>query len=199
MQVRVGVLLAEVPAGLHGAERARAADERGQPREALRVALAGVVALVIGFGKEPDPAKRCTGASHHTCFSRQAAVVENAGDPVRVSYDDGLHSTKLYLGTPSPGSSLDLIGKGLLLKVDESLINDIVRQLIGTLSYRSREQFVRLLFPALHLNDRCCYARCADGAQLEILEMDIDGKPATPAELRARFGAPVLGLDAASQ
>src|SRR5262249_41049146 len=42
-RVGVGVLLAEVPAGLHGPERPGAADERRQPREAFRVALAGVV------------------------------------------------------------------------------------------------------------------------------------------------------------
>ena len=43
-QVRVGVLLAEVPAGLHGPERPGAADERRQPREPVRVVLAGPVA-----------------------------------------------------------------------------------------------------------------------------------------------------------
>ena len=43
-----------------------------------------------------------------------------------------------------------------------------------------------------------CYAVCGDGQSLEILAMDADGKPLSPADFAARFGAE-LKLDTSPQ
>jgi hypothetical protein len=67
------------------------------------VTVFGCVAwLVAGFGAEPNPAKRCVGASRDGCFSREPAVVTKLEDPIHVSYEDGLRSTRIYLREESP-------------------------------------------------------------------------------------------------
>ena len=53
--------------------------------------------------------------------------------------------TKLLLDVPGANPGIGYIQQGLTIQVDEALTNVVVRNLIGTLSYRNREQIVRLL------------------------------------------------------
>ena len=43
--------------------------------------------------------------------------------------------------------------------------------------------------PRIIVEGNSCYAICGDGQSLEILALDADGKPLTPADFSARFGA----------
>jgi methionyl-tRNA formyltransferase len=49
--------------------------------------------------------------------------------------------------------------------------------------------------PALYAEGARCYADCASGGRLRLLEFEIDGRPAGAAELQARFGAPRVNFD----
>jgi len=49
--------------------------------------------------------------------------------------------------------------------------------------------------PALYVEGGRCYADCATGGRLRLLELEIDGRPAGAAELEARFGPGPVTLD----
>jgi len=49
--------------------------------------------------------------------------------------------------------------------------------------------------PALYTDGGNCYAACADGGALRIMEMELAGAPFTAAEFRARFGDKAMPLD----
>ena len=52
--------------------------------------------LIVGFAAPPDPSRRCPGATHDGCFSREPAVVKSTGaTEVTVSYEDGLRSASI--------------------------------------------------------------------------------------------------------
>jgi hypothetical protein len=53
--------------------------------------------------------------------------------------------------------------------------------------------------PQLYVRDSACFAACSDGAALEILDMELDGKPFTPADFLARFGHHPINLETASE
>ena len=53
--------------------------------------------------------------------------------------------------------------------------------------------------PQIHVGGDVCYAECADGGTLRILEMELDGKPFAVADFLARFGAKPIDLEAAQQ
>ncbi len=53
--------------------------------------------------------------------------------------------------------------------------------------------------PALYTDGADCYAACADGATLRILEMEFDGAPFTAADFLARFGSKPVPIEAAQQ
>jgi methionyl-tRNA formyltransferase len=53
--------------------------------------------------------------------------------------------------------------------------------------------------PALYANGSSCFAACADGCTLRILEMELDGAPFTAADFLARFGAKPVSLLETSQ
>lgn len=49
--------------------------------------------------------------------------------------------------------------------------------------------------PALYAEGARCYADCASGGRLRLLEFEIDGRPADTAELQARFGTKPANFD----
>ena len=49
--------------------------------------------------------------------------------------------------------------------------------------------------PRLVVEDNACFAVCGDGNAVEILAMDLDGRPFSAAEFRVRFGAQPIILD----
>lgn len=53
--------------------------------------------------------------------------------------------------------------------------------------------------PQLYAQGGHCYAACGDGRLLQIIEMELDGKPVSPADLQARFGDQPINLEPASQ
>jgi methionyl-tRNA formyltransferase len=53
--------------------------------------------------------------------------------------------------------------------------------------------------PQIRAERDSCYAVCADGATLRILEMDLDGEPFTAADFLARFGAQPVNLETTPQ
>lgn len=53
--------------------------------------------------------------------------------------------------------------------------------------------------PQLYVDDGRCYATCGDGMTLQIIEMELDGKPFTAADFQMRFGANPINLEMSSQ
>lgn len=53
--------------------------------------------------------------------------------------------------------------------------------------------------PQLYVQANACYAACSDGKALQIIEMELDGKPLSAADLPARFGDGPINLEAAPQ
>jgi methionyl-tRNA formyltransferase len=53
--------------------------------------------------------------------------------------------------------------------------------------------------PGIYARDGTCFAVCADGGTLRILEMDFDGAPFTAADFLARFGNKPIPIEAAQQ
>jgi methionyl-tRNA formyltransferase len=53
--------------------------------------------------------------------------------------------------------------------------------------------------PLLYVQGNTCYATCSDGMALEIIDMDLDGKPFTAADVLARFGTQPLNFETAPQ
>ena len=53
--------------------------------------------------------------------------------------------------------------------------------------------------PQINADGNTCYATCADGATLRILEMGLDSRPFTAANFLARFGGKPINLPAAQQ
>ncbi len=49
--------------------------------------------------------------------------------------------------------------------------------------------------PQLYVQDHTCYAACGDGTALQIIEMELDGKPFAAADLLARFGNRPINLE----
>ena len=74
--------------------------------------FAFVVATAESFASAPDPKKRCNGAGATDCMRRQAAIVRGSSDAgLRVAYDDGVHSTTLWLrgdARPAAGAHVQL-------------------------------------------------------------------------------------------
>ena len=53
--------------------------------------------------------------------------------------------------------------------------------------------------PQLYVQNNTCYAACGDGTALQIIEMELDGKPFGADDLLARFGNQPINLETASQ
>jgi len=53
--------------------------------------------------------------------------------------------------------------------------------------------------PQLYVRDNACFAACSDGAALEILDMELNGKPFTAADFLARFGHHPINLETAPE
>lgn len=53
--------------------------------------------------------------------------------------------------------------------------------------------------PRIYVENGACFAICGDNNRVEILAMDIDGKPVSPADFAIRFGAQPITLETSQQ
>ncbi|MDB5808286.1 MAG: Bifunctional polymyxin resistance protein ArnA [Betaproteobacteria bacterium] len=81
---------------------------------------------------------------------------------------------------------------GAFTAINGATLRILRTRLAGTGSSPSRQ-------PQLYVKGAACYATCGDGKTVEIIEMDLDGKPITAAELTARFGSDPINLETAPQ
>jgi len=51
--------------------------------------------------------------------------------------------------------------------------------------------------PQLYVHDNACYAACSDGTALQIISMELDGRPFTAADFLASFGNQPISLETA--
>ena len=84
-----------------------------------------------------------------------------------------IHNLVRGVAPPYPGAYTELGGKTLR----------ILRTRVEPARSASGEE------PAIHADAGGCFARCADGNALRILEMDLDGAPFTAGDFLARFGS----------
>jgi methionyl-tRNA formyltransferase len=56
----------------------------------------------------------------------------------------------------------------------------------------------KLSAPQLYVQNNTCYAACGDGTALQIIDMELDGKPFAAADLLTRFGNHPINLETAS-
>jgi methionyl-tRNA formyltransferase len=81
---------------------------------------------------------------------------------------------------------------GAFTAIDGATLRILRTRLTGAASPKS-------LQPQLYVRDNACFAVCSDGAALEILDMELDGKPFTAAEFLARFGHQPINLETAPE
>jgi len=84
-----------------------------------------------------------------------------------------IHNLVRGVAPPYPGAFTAIDGKTLL----------IFRTQLETAGAHGAQP------PQLHVERGVCYATCADGVKLRVLEMALDGQPFTAADFLARFGA----------
>lgn len=53
--------------------------------------------------------------------------------------------------------------------------------------------------PRIYVKNNACFAICGDGNRVEILAMDVDGEPLSPADFTARFGTQPITLETSQQ
>ncbi len=83
-----------------------------------------------------------------------------------------IHNLVRGVAPPYPGAFTLIAGKTLLI---------LRTQLEVATALRAQP-------PQIHIERGACYATCADGVKLRVLEMALDGQPFTAADFQARFG-----------
>jgi methionyl-tRNA formyltransferase len=94
-----------------------------------------------------------------------------------------IHNLVRGVAPPYPGAFTAIAGKTLR----------ILRTRLETAATHGAQP------PQLHVEHGACYATCADGVKLRVLEMELDGQPFTAADFVARFGARLIFPETARQ